>query len=100
VGGTPLEGLSPVFDTRLDPALCAHSQWLGYDKAADRLVVGATSNQDPCSTLGLVPVLGVDVWEHAYYLQYKNVRPDYVKAIWEIVNWKNVAENLAAAKKA
>lgn len=75
-------------------------QWLGYDKAADKLVVGATSNQDPCSTLGLVPVLGVDVWEHAYYLQYKNVRPDYVKAIWEVVNWKNVAENLSAAKKA
>ncbi len=74
-------------------------QWLGYDKAADKLVVGATANQDPCSTLGLAPLLGVDVWEHAYYLQYKNVRPDYVKAIWEVVNWKNVADNLAAAKK-
>ena len=84
--------------TRLTPHCEPHSQWLGYDKAADRLVVGATSNQDPCSTLGLVPVLGVDVWEHAYYLQYKNVRPDYVKAIWEIVNWKNVGDNLAAAK--
>lgn len=71
--------------------------WLGYDKAEDRLAVGATANQDPCATLGLAPLLGVDVWEHAYYLQYKNVRPDYVKAVWEIVNWKNVAENLAAA---
>jgi superoxide dismutase, Fe-Mn family len=82
------------------PCSLSSRQWLGYDKAADKLVVGATSNQDPCSTLGLVPVLGVDVWEHAYYLQYKNVRPDYVKAIWEVVNWKNVAENLSAAKKA
>ena len=77
----------------------SRAQWLGYDKAMDKLVIGATSNQDPCSTLGLVPLLGVDVWEHAYYLQYKNVRPDYVKAVWEIVNWKNVGENLAAAKK-
>lgn len=70
--------------------------WLGYDKGEDKLVVGATANQDPCSTLGLAPLLGVDVWEHAYYLQYKNVRPDYVKAVWEIVNWANVGDNLAA----
>ena len=77
----------------------ALAQWLGYNKESGGLAVGATSNQDPCSTLGLVPLLGVDVWEHAYYLQYKNVRPDYVKAVWEVVNWKNVADNLAAAKK-
>jgi Fe-Mn family superoxide dismutase len=65
--------------------------WLGYSKDLDKLVVATTSNQDPLeATTGLVPLLGVDVWEHAYYLQYKNVRPDYLKEIWKIVNWKNV----------
>ena len=72
--------------------------WLGYDKASGSLKIATTANQDPCATVGLTPLLGVDVWEHAYYLQYKNLRPDYVKAVWEIVNGKNVAENLAAAK--
>lgn len=47
---------------------------------------------------GLVPLLGVDVWEHAYYLQYKNVRPDYLKAIWNVIDMETVAARLAAAK--
>ncbi|XP_002741802.1 superoxide dismutase [Mn], mitochondrial-like [Saccoglossus kowalevskii] len=73
--------------------------WLGYDRATSKLVVATCANQDPLqSTTGLVPLLGIDVWEHAYYLQYKNVRPDYVKAIWEIVNWKDVSERFVGAK--
>jgi len=71
--------------------------WLGYNKASKRLEISACANQDPLSAIGLVPLLGIDVWEHAYYLQYKNVRADYVKAIWQIVNWKNVSERFAAA---
>ncbi|KAL0081449.1 Manganese/iron superoxide dismutase [Phycomyces blakesleeanus] len=70
--------------------------WLGYNKAAKRLEIATTPNQDPLLTL--TPVLGIDVWEHAYYLQYKNVRPDYLKAIWQVVNWKTVAERFAKAQ--
>ena len=72
--------------------------WLGFDKAHNRLVLAACDNQDPLVTKGLIPLLGIDVWEHSYYLQYKNVRADYVKAIWSIVNWKNVAERYEKAK--
>jgi superoxide dismutase, Fe-Mn family len=72
--------------------------WLGYDKSKSELVIAACSNQDPLSTLGYVPLLGIDVWEHAYYLQYKNVRADYVKNIWKIINWHNVEERFLKAK--
>lgn len=74
--------------------------WLGYNKNSKHLEIISCDNQDPLSTKGLVPLLGVDVWEHAYYLQYKNVRPDYVKAIWNVINWKNVAERYSAASAA
>jgi len=72
--------------------------WLGYSKADKRLQLATCANQDPLSTQGLVPLLGIDVWEHAYYLQYKNVRADYVKNIWKVVSWKNVEERFTKAK--
>lgn len=94
--------------------------WLGYNKQTKRLQIAACPNQDPleattgiCSlsfrttsqltmhdfVTGLVPLFGIDVWEHAYYLQYKNVRPDYVKEIFKKANWADVASRLAKASK-
>jgi Fe-Mn family superoxide dismutase len=71
--------------------------WLGWDKLSKKLVLVSCPNQDPLALLGYVPLLGIDVWEHAYYLQYKNVRADYVKNIWNIINFKNVEERFIAA---
>lgn len=73
--------------------------WLGYNKKTGKLDIATCANQDPLeATTGLKPLLGIDVWEHAYYVDYRNVRPSYVKAVWEIVNWEVVEGRLAAAK--
>ncbi|MEZ4417461.1 MAG: superoxide dismutase [Gemmatimonadota bacterium] len=61
------------------------------------LEVYSTANQDSPLMDGHVPILGVDVWEHAYYLHYQNRRPDYLEAFWNVVNWDVVAANLAGA---
>jgi Fe-Mn family superoxide dismutase len=63
-----------------------------------KLKVISTANQDSPYMQGLTPILGVDVWEHAYYLHYQNRRPDYISAFWDIVNWDEVAKNYKAAK--
>lgn len=70
--------------------------WLVVENGG--LKVTSTPNQDSPLSVGQTPIFGVDVWEHAYYLNYKNVRPDYLKAIWKIVNWDEVAKRYAAAK--
>lgn len=70
--------------------------WLVLD--GGELAITSTANQDSPLTDGKTPLLGNDVWEHAYYLTYKNVRPAYLKAWWDVVNWEVVAERYAAAK--
>ena len=74
--------------------------WLCYSPTQKRIATCTRQNQDPSSDGGCIPLLGIDVWEHAYYLQYKNVRPEYVKAIWGVINWANVAERYTAAIEA
>jgi superoxide dismutase, Fe-Mn family len=71
--------------------------WL-YVDGAGNLAVGSTPNQDTPLMEGNTPILGLDVWEHAYYLHYQNRRPDYVSAWWNVVDWDAVAANYAAAK--
>ncbi|CAK9295173.1 unnamed protein product, partial [Gordionus sp. m RMFG-2023] len=74
--------------------------WLGFNPINHHLQIATCRNQDPLqATLGLKPLLGIDVWEHAYYLQYKNVRPDYVKAIWNKINWKFVNDQYELSLK-
>lgn len=74
--------------------------WLGFCKTTHQLVIETCLNQDPLlATKGAIPLLGIDVWEHAYYLQYKNARPSYLKAIWEVVNWTNVNERFLQVKE-
>jgi Fe-Mn family superoxide dismutase len=72
--------------------------WLIVNKAG-KLEIVSTPNQDNPLMDGNKPVLGCDVWEHAYYLKYQNRRPDYLKAWWNVVNWREVARNYEAAKR-
>jgi len=72
--------------------------WLVYNKSSSKVEYVAMSNQDSPRTKGLVPLLGLDVWEHAYYLNYQNKRPDYIAAWWNVVNWDEVDNRLSKAK--
>ncbi|MFO7171391.1 MAG: superoxide dismutase [Bacillota bacterium] len=72
--------------------------WLVVDQEG-KLQVYSTANQDSPYMEGHTPILGLDVWEHAYYLKYQNRRPEYIAAFWNIVNWPEVARRYAAARK-
>jgi Fe-Mn family superoxide dismutase len=75
------------------------SGWAWLVMGKEKLEVTSTANQDSPLMKGVTPLLGLDVWEHAYYLKYQNKRADYVKAFWNVVNWKDVAERYVPTKK-
>lgn len=113
-GGTPKGDLAKAIDSDLggyDQCVAALSQaamtrfgsgwaWLSVDPASKKLVIGSTANQDSPITGGHIPILGIDVWEHAYYLKYQNRRADYVEAFFHVVHWDRVRELYADALRA
>ncbi len=74
------------------------SGWAWLTKTGGKLEISSSANQDSPLMDGKVPILGLDVWEHAYYLKYQNRRPDYISAWWNVVNWPEVAKRFEAAK--
>jgi Fe-Mn family superoxide dismutase len=107
-GGTPSGDLAAAIDNTFDNfesfkakfSAAAATRfgsgwaWLSID-GSNKLIVSSTSNQDNPVSDGLRPILGLDVWEHAYYLNYQNLRPDYIAAWWNIVNWEKISERFA-----
>jgi len=74
------------------------SGWAWLTVKDGKLEVSSTQNQDSPLMEGKTPILGLDVWEHAYYLRYQNKRPDYIASFWSVVNWDEVARRFAEAK--
>lgn len=71
--------------------------WLVFDSTSNKVDYKAMPNQTSPRTENLIPLLGCDIWEHAYYLKYQNKRPDYVNAWWNLINWQDVNERLEKA---
>lgn len=89
------------FSTRFSSAAAGRfgSGWAWLSADSDgKLMIESTPNQDSPLMEGRTPILGLDVWEHAYYLKYQNRRPDYVEAWWKTINWDAVAERFAMIK--
>lgn len=110
-GGAPTGALAEAIDKELggfdkfkeDFAKAATTRfgsgwaWLVVGKDG-KLAVTSTPNQDSPISEGLTPILGLDVWEHAYYLKFQNKRPDYIASFWNVVNWDEVSKRYEAAK--
>lgn len=92
-------GFKEKFETAAKTRFGSGWAWLAFDKKSGKLEVYSTANQDNPLMDGKRPILGLDVWEHAYYLKYQNRRPDYVGAFWNLINWDAVNDNYKAAKK-
>ncbi|MCB9359081.1 superoxide dismutase [Candidatus Woesearchaeota archaeon] len=75
------------------------SGWTWLVKDGDELKIIQTPNQDSPISQGMEPILGLDVWEHAYYLKYQNRRPEYIEAFWSVINWEQVNHNLKKSEE-
>ena len=91
------EDFKAAFTTAATTRFGSGWAWLVVNKEG-KLEVVSTANQDTPISEGKTPILGLDVWEHAYYVKYRNVRPDYIKAFFSVINWNKVNELYAAAK--
>jgi Fe-Mn family superoxide dismutase len=93
-------GSYEVFKTRFSDAAMRRfgSGWAWLSLKGGKLEVHSTANQDSPISDGAVPIIGIDVWEHAYYLKHQNRRADYVDAFWAVVDWDRAGKNLAAAR--
>ena len=87
-----------LFSSKTAPIQGSGWGWLVYNPSSGKVEYQAMSNQDSPRTKGLVPLLGLDVWEHAYYLKYQNKRPDYIAAWWNVINWDEVNDRFSKAK--
>ena len=87
-----------LFSSKTAPIQGSGWGWLVYNPNSGKVEYKAMSNQTSPRTEGLVPLLGLDVWEHAYYLKYQNKRPDYIAAWWNVINWDEVNDRFSKAK--
>lgn len=91
-GWHSFEAFQNDFNTAAKTRFGSGWAWLSVDHRSEELVVSSTANQDTPLSDGKTPILGLDVWEHAYYLQYQNKRPDYINAWWHVIDWDRVEE--------
>ncbi|KAI0301392.1 manganese superoxide dismutase [Russula brevipes] len=93
-----LDALKKEFNTTTAGIQGSGWGWLGYNTSTGKLEIVTTANQDPL--LSHVPIIGVDIWEHAFYLQYLNVKADYLNAIWHVVNFDEAGRRYVEATRA
>jgi superoxide dismutase, Fe-Mn family len=87
------ESFQEIFNAQAKSVFGSGWAWLSVEQNTGKLVVTALPNQDSPLSYNQTPLMGLDVWEHAYYLKYQNRRPDYISAWWHVINWDMVEEN-------
>ena len=89
----PIENLKNQLNAASKTVMGSGWGWLGWNEELQKLQIATTANQDRLEKIhGLKPLIGIDVWEHAYYLQYKNLRGEYLQQFWNVIDWLNVVD--------